>query len=140
MLEKNVFIRRFKMDISNERLEAMIQDIAVELQQILYETLPSDRMDKYLNGTRQEKIDLNYNVPMGYFSDEQQHQFVLEEWKDMMPEKDNQSIEVILKVLFPETLIRLYKEITKKSYEEAEEELSQGKVRCELIKGISCFF
>ena len=96
------------MDISNEQLEDMIQDLVDELQEILYETRPCDRMAKYLSGSRQEKLDLNHNVPMGHFSDEQ-HQLILRELTDMMPEKDNESTEIVLKVLFPETLIRLLK-------------------------------
>ena len=58
----------------------------------------------------------------------------------MLPERDNESVEVVLKILFPETLIRLYQKITRKSYKEAEKELFQGKVRCEIIKDISYFF
>ena len=80
------------MDISNEKLEDMIQDLVDELQEILCETRPCDRMAKFCSGTRQEKLNLNY-VPMGHFSDEQ-HQLILEELTDMMPEKDNESTEI----------------------------------------------
>ena len=96
------------MDIASEHIQDMIADLGDKLQEILYETLPCNRMAKYLRGSRQDKLDLNYNVPMGHFSDDQ-HQLILRELLDMMLEKDNESTEVVLKVLFPETLIRLYK-------------------------------
>ena len=106
----------------------MIQDLAPELQEILYETRPCSRWTKLQSGTKKEKLNLSYNVPMGYFSDEQ-HEFILQELSDMMPKKDHETTEIVLKVLFPETLIRLFMRLTKRKYNEAEEELFRGKVR-----------
>ena len=106
----------------------MIQDVAVELQKILHETRLSSRWTKFQSGTNKEKIDLSYNVPMGYFSDDQ-HELILKELMEMMPNKDNESTEIVLKVLFPETLIRIFTRITNKTYKEAEAELFRGKVR-----------
>ena len=127
------------MDITPEDLRDMIADLGEDLQEIIHESVPCDRMAKYLHGSRKDRLDLNHNIPMGHFSDDQHH-LILQELMDMMPEKDNESMEVVLKVLFLETPIRLYQKITRKSYKEAEEELFQGKVRSEIIKGISCFF
>ena len=127
------------MDITSEQLEDIIADLGNELQAILDKTLPCHRMSTYLNGTRKERLDLSHNVPMGHFSDEQ-HEFILRELTEMMLENDNESTEIVLKVLFPETLIRIFKRLTNKSYNKAEEELFKGKVRYEIIKGISCFF
>ena len=66
------------MDISNERLEDMIQGLVDELQEILYETRPCSHWTKFQSGTKKEKLDLSYNVPMGYFSDKQ-HELILRE-------------------------------------------------------------
>ena len=102
--------------------------MAIELQEILHETRPSSRWNTFQTGTQNEKIDLGNNVPMGYFSDHQ-HDLILKELMDMMPDKDKQSTEIVLKVLFPETLIRIFKRVNNKTYKEAEAELFRGEVR-----------
>ena len=120
-------------------LRDMIADLVDDLQDIIYESVPYECMAQYLHGSRKDRLDLNHNVPMGHFSDDK-HQLILQELMDLLPEKDNERVEVVLKVLFPETLIRLYQSIMSKNYKDAEKELFQGKVRSQIIKGISSFF
>ena len=80
------------MDISPDDLRDMIADLGDDLQEILYKCVLCDQMARYLHGSRKDWLDLNHDVPMGYFSDDQ-------ELMDMMPEKDNGSMEVVIKAL-----------------------------------------
>ena len=62
--------------------------------------------------------------PSAFFSEEQQ-EAIVDELMDMMPQKSS-NLDCVMKVLFPETMIKLYQDIRGVSYEQAQEELLHG--------------
>lgn len=63
--------------------------------------------------------------PMVYFSDEQQ-EAIMDELMQMMPKNKTSILDCVMKVLFPETMIKIYQDIHGVSYEQAQEELLEG--------------
>ena len=72
-------------------------------------------------------MNLASKCPTAYFTEKQQ-EAILEELMDMMPEKSARNLDCVMKVLLPETMIKLYKDIRNIPYKEAEEELLEGEV------------
>ena len=59
----------------------------------------------------------------------------------MFQTKNTQRLELVLKVLFPETLIKLYMDICDMNYEQAEEELFKENVSYYIVvKNLSYFY
>ena len=64
------------------------------------------------------------DCPSAFFSEEQQ-EAIVDELMEMMPQKTS-VLDWVMKVLFPETMIKLYQDIRGVSYEQAQEELLHG--------------
>ena len=63
--------------------------------------------------------------PSAFFSEEQQ-EAIMDELLEMMPKSKTSTLDCIMKVLFLETMIRIYQDIRRVSYEQAQEELLEG--------------
>ena len=72
-------------------------------------------------------MNLASKCPSAYFTEKQQ-EAILEELMDMMPEKTPTNLDVVMKVLLPEIMIKIYQGIRDIPYKEAEEELLEGEV------------
>ena len=66
--------------------------------------------------------------PSAFFTEEQQ-EAMLDELFDMMPKNKTSVLDCIMKVLFPQTMIKIYQDIRGVSYEQAEEELLEGEIQ-----------
>ena len=64
--------------------------------------------------------------PMAFFSYEQQ-EAIMDELMEIMPKTS--VLDCIMKVLFPETMIKIYQYIHGVSYEQAQEELLEGEFK-----------
>ena len=73
------------------------------------------------------RMNLASKCPTAY-STEKRQEAILEEHMDMMPEKSARNLDVVMKVLLPEILIKIHEGIRDIPYEEAEEELLEGEV------------
>ena len=118
-------------DLTNMTICDMIASMAKYLQDIMSEKVPCERMFKFLHETKSDRVDLSHNCPMGHFTDSQ-HELITYKLFNMLP-KDTASLELILKVLFPEVMIKIYQTLMDKDYGNAEEELFEGKVRTQII-------
>ena len=66
--------------------------------------------------------------PSAFFT-EQQQEAMIDELLDMMPENKTSVLDCVMKVLFPETMIKIYQDIRGVSYEQAEKELLEGELQ-----------
>ena len=118
-------------DLDNGTICDMIASMAQHLQDIMSEKVPCERMFKFLHGTKSDWIGLSHNCPMGHFTNDQ-HELIIHELSIMLP-KNTANLELILKVLFPEVMIKIYQTLMDKDYGDAEKELFEGKVRTQII-------
>ena len=72
-------------------------------------------------------MNLASKCPTAYFTEKQQ-EAILQELMEMMPGKSARNLDVVMKVLLPESMIKLYQGIRNIPYKEAEEELLEGEV------------
>ena len=72
-------------------------------------------------------MNLASTCPNAYFTKKQQ-EAILQELMEMMPGKSARNLDVVMKVLLPESTIKLYQGIRNIPYKEAEEELLEGEV------------
>ena len=72
-------------------------------------------------------MNLASKCPPAYFTEKQQ-EAILQELMEMMPGKSARNLDVVMKVLLPESMIKLYQGIRNIPYKEAEEELLEGEV------------
>ena len=63
--------------------------------------------------------------PSAFFSEKQQ-EAIIDELMEMMPKNKISVLDCVMKVLFPETMIKIYQDIRGVSYERAQEELLEG--------------
>ena len=73
------------------------------------------------------RMNLASKCPSAFFTEKQQ-EVILEELMDMMPGKSARNLDVVMKVLLPEIMIKIYQGIRNIPYEEAEQELLEGEV------------
>ena len=118
-------------DLDNGTLCDMIASMGEHLEDIMSEKVPCERMFTFLHGTESERIGLSHNCPMGHFTDHQ-HELIIHELSNMLP-KNTKNLELVLKVLFPEVMIKIYQTILDKDYDDAEKKLFEGKVRTKII-------
>ncbi|CAB3984910.1 Neurofilament medium polypeptide [Paramuricea clavata] len=111
-------------DIQLQELDQLVRDLAPYLRQIIDGEGPRERAQQFTTGRNKGRTDLDYNCPMGHFTDDQ-HDVIYSALCDMFLEnkKDEKRINLILRVLFPETLIKVYMGFYKLEYNKAQEEL-----------------
>ena len=70
-------------------------------------------------------MNLIHECPSKYFSEGEQ-QCIIEQLMNLLPGNSSRNLDVVMKVLLPETLIKMFMDIKNLSYEEAEEQLLEG--------------
>ena len=70
-------------------------------------------------------MNLIHECPSEYFSEGEQ-QRIIEQLMNLLPGNSSRNLDVVMKVLLPETLIKMFMDIKNLSYEEAEEQLLEG--------------
>ena len=68
-----------------------------------------------------------HECPLAYFTEDEQ-QTIVEELMALLPGNRNTNLDVVMKVLLPETLIKMYKDIKNLSYNQAEDDLLYGDI------------
>ena len=66
-----------KMEISGDKLKVKVIGFKEYLENVINERKPCEQMQTFLNGKQKEHMDLNFNFPMGQFTEEQ-HELVIE--------------------------------------------------------------
>ena len=66
-----------------------------------------------------------HKCPSAYFSEEEQ-ETLLDELMLLLPGNNSVNLEVVMKVLLPEAIIKIYQDAKNVSYQQAEEELLEG--------------
>ena len=70
-------------------------------------------------------MNLIHKCPCAYFSEDEQ-QLITEQLMDLVPGNSSRNLDVVMKVLLPETLVKMFMDIKNLSYQEAEEQLLEG--------------
>jgi hypothetical protein len=110
---------RREVDVSlirDEALEELVKDLEEYLKSIKAGQGPQTRMAAFSSSERKASIDLDFNCPMGHFL-ERQHDLISNTLVVMFGARNEQEVNLIMKVLFPETLIKLYMDFHSIAYE-----------------------
>jgi hypothetical protein len=113
------------VDVSSirpEELEDLVKGLEHYLSKIKKGEGPQERAAAFGHGGNKGCKDLDYNCPMSHFTDAQ-HELVANTLVNMFGVENDTEANYIMKVCFPEALIKLYMNFHKKPYDQAEEEL-----------------
>ena len=69
-------------------------------------------------------MNLIHECLFEYFSEDELQ--LIEQLMDLLPGNSSRNLDVVMKVLLPETLIKMFMDIKNLSYQEAEEQLLEG--------------
>ncbi|CAB3979031.1 Hypothetical predicted protein [Paramuricea clavata] len=114
-------------DLRDDQLKFLINQMEDYLRTIFRGEVYCRRHEDYKKGGKC-RDDLNFQVGMAHFS-EDQHECILSSLVAMFCYKDTKYLDYVTKVMLPEALIKLYQDIHKTSFEEAEECLFNDTIR-----------
>ncbi|XP_061174037.1 uncharacterized protein LOC133183101 [Saccostrea echinata] len=106
-------------ELNEQQLHYLVMKNKVYLQDIFSGKIASDRHEVYRQGGKARR-DLNHHVHLGLFT-EDQLDVVMETLMSIFCKKHHKYLEYIMKVLLPETLIKIYMDHHNVSHDRAEE-------------------
>ncbi|XP_028395870.1 uncharacterized protein LOC114519896 [Dendronephthya gigantea] len=106
-------------DLQEDHLKFLINQMEDYLRTIFRGEVYSQRHEDYKKGGKY-RDDLNFQVGMAHFN-EDQHECIMSSLVAMFCYRDSKYLDYVTKVMLPEALIKLYQDIHKTSFEEAEE-------------------
>ncbi|CAH1792452.1 unnamed protein product [Owenia fusiformis] len=106
-------------ELTQEQLVHLVKENKKYLRNIYQGKAYNRRHEDYKKGGK-ARIDLTYQVRLGIFHEEQ-HDVVMEQLMTMFCKKNFHFLDYILKVLLPETLVKIYMDVKHSTHEEAEQ-------------------
>ncbi|KAL5009105.1 hypothetical protein ScPMuIL_014686 [Solemya velum] len=111
-------------ELGEEHIQHLVLNNENYLRQIFQGKTLCKRHEQYKEGGQRRK-DLNYQVHLGLFSDEQ-HDVVMEMLIFLFCKRHHQYLDYLLKVLLPEMLIKIYMEIHGTDYDESNQRMAEA--------------
>lgn len=111
-------VRRVE-DLQNDHLKFLINKMEEYLRSIFRGEVYCRRHEEYKNGGK-SRDNLNFQVGMAHFS-EDQHDCIMDALVAMFCYKHVKYLDYVTKVMLPEALIKLYQDIHKTTFDQAEE-------------------
>ncbi|CAH1798222.1 unnamed protein product [Owenia fusiformis] len=106
-------------DLTRDQLCHLLKDNKKYLRNIYQGKAYNRRHEDYKKGGK-ARVDLTYQVRLGIFHEEQ-HDVVMEQLMAMFCKKNFTLLDYVMKVLFPETLVKIYMDVKHSTHYEAEQ-------------------